>query len=194
MTTNGTHKPHVTWETLKQRTGASTAHDLTADELSAIFASRAEALARAGQVGREETGAHFLAFVHGAMSFAVEPGAVLRVLSPRRLTRIPGAPRHLDRVLYDGGRVVSVLHPVALFGDGDTKMGDSETVLLLECEGRRLGLRATRVVGPRRVDVDRLGPPSAALDPRIATCVKGIAEDLTVVLDGTALVEALRQG
>jgi len=193
-TTNGISKLQISWEALKQRTSASTVHDLTVEELSAIFASRAEALARAGRVDREETGAHLLAFVHGSMSFAVEPGAVLRVLSSRKLTRIPGAPRHLDRVIYDGGRVVSVLHPVALFGQSDTQPEDSEAVLLLEREGRRLGVRATRVVGPRQLDVDRLGPPSAALEPSIASCVKGIAEDLTVVLDGTALLRALRQG
>jgi chemotaxis signal transduction protein len=193
-TTNGPSKLHVSWEALKQRTKANTSHELTPEELSAIFASRAEALARAGRVGREETGARLLAFVHGSMSFAVEPGVVLRVLSSRKLTRIPGAPRHLDRVIYDGGRVVSVLHPVALFGEGGTQPDDSETVLLLECEGRRLGVRATRVVGPRQVDLGRLGPPSTALEPTIARCVKGIAEDLTVVLDGAALIGALRQG
>ena len=161
-------------------------------QLGAVFAERAEALARAVQADDGE-GVDLLTFMRGGMSFALELSSVLRVLSPRRLTRIPGAPRRLDRVFYEGGRVISALDPIALFDDGAEDSSAAEPIVLLEAAGARLGIRATSVLGPRRFRTEDLTPPSVALEAAVAACVKGIAQDLTVVLSGASLVRTLSQ-
>jgi purine-binding chemotaxis protein CheW len=188
---NGNTAP-IDWEALKERTANAAIAPRKREDIDAVFAERAEALSRAVRSTEHDASSPLLSFVCGDMSFAVDLAAVQRVLPPRRLTRIPNAPKHVDRVLYESGRVVSVVDPAAMLGRTVASEG-SDTVVLLGMEGIWLGLRATRVMGSRRVGVDALGPPSTALDSVIASCVKGIADDLTIVLDAPALVLSLRQ-
>jgi chemotaxis signal transduction protein len=186
----------VDWTALKERTRLGLVHEPADAELDAVFSERALALSRnvdSGDVAR--SGSVLFAFVHDAMTFAVELESVLRVLGKRRLSRIPGAPRHLDRVFYESGRIVSSVSPSVLFGSADEDGGSplAERIVLLDSSGTWLGVRATTVLGPRRFGDAELGKPSSALAPIIAPCVRGIAQDLTIMLDGTALVERLRQ-
>jgi chemotaxis signal transduction protein len=126
------------------------------------------------------------------MRFAVEPHAVARVLRDPKLTRIPKAPKHLSQVIYEAGRVVSVVSPAALFGAA-TAAEHASRVVLLDVDGVLLGLEASRVVGLLSFDTGKFTKPTATLEARVAPCVRGIAKDLTTVLDGAALTLALRE-
>jgi chemotaxis signal transduction protein len=186
----------IDWNALKERTRVGLVHEPADAELEAVFSERALALSRnvdSGDVGR--SGRTLFAFAYDAMTFAVELESVLRVLGKRRLSRIPGAPRHLDRVFYEGGRIVSAVSLPVLFGSANEGGGSTfaERIVLLDGAGTWLGVRATSVLGPRRFGDAELGKPSSALAPIVAPCVRGIAQDLTIILDGTALVERLRQ-
>ena len=186
----------IDWDVLKERTRVGLAHEPGAAELEAVFAERALALSRnVDSNGVERSGAAFFVFAHGAMTFAVELESVLRVLGKRRVSRIPGAPRHLDSVFYENGRIVSVVSLPMLFGsaDNDGEGRFADRIVVLNASGTWLGVRATRVLGPTRFSDAEPGKPSSALAPAIAPCVRGIAEDLTIILDGTLLVERLRQ-
>lgn len=186
----------IDWNVLKEKTRVGLVHDPGPSELDSVFSERALALSRKVAFGApESSGKRVFAFAHGAMTFAVELESVLRVLGKRRLSRIPGAPRHLDRVFYESGRIVSAVSPPVLFGsaEADDATAVAERIVLLEGNGTWLGVRATRALGPRNLGEGELGKPSSALAPSIAPCVRGIADDLTIILDGAALVEKLRQ-
>ena len=163
---------------------------MRAAELDAVFAERAALLGRAGNAGDESSRSTLLSFSHADRSYAVELSSVLRVLRPRRLTRIPSAPHHLDRVFHEAGRIVAALDPSALFGAPVTPDGKELIVLLIAGE-HWLGVRASRVLGPRPFAMDRLAPTSVELEAGGAQCVRGIAKDLTIVMDGEQLVRSL---
>jgi chemotaxis signal transduction protein len=171
----------------------STALRTTADpsELNRVFAERARALARADAGESRVPGVPLLSFSHGERRFAVELSSVLRVLRPRRLTRIPNAPRSHDHVFYEDGRIVAALDASALLGAPIPADG-TEPILLLGAEGAILGVRATRVLGPKHFELEQLRPPSSDLEKRTARCIRGIASDLTIILDGSALTRTLR--
>jgi len=190
-----TDKSGIDWGALKEKTRIGIVQEPSERELDAVFAERAVALSRKfASSEAEAAGRTLLAFTHGTMTFAVELGSVLRVLGKRRVYRIPGAPRHLDRVFYESGRIVSAVSPSQLFASDDDGEAESvERIVLLDHSGTWLGIRAARVLGPRHFADGDLGKPSAALASNIAPCVRGIADDLTIILDGAALVERLRQ-
>ena len=109
----------VDWDALKDKTRVGLVHEPTAGELEAVFSERAVALSRKVAFGSPESSRRtFFAFGHGAMTFAVELETVLRVLGKRRVSRIPGAPRHLDRVFYEGGRIAPGVAAPIPPGDG----------------------------------------------------------------------------
>ncbi len=160
-------------------------------DLLAVFTERAVALARSSVKAADASQWTFLCFSHAERTFAVELSSVLRVLRARRLTRIPGAPRHLERVFQESGRIVAALDASALFGSSVAPNGKEPMVLLSSGESW-LGVRATRVVGTRTFAMDRLSAPTGDLGGDAAHWVCGIAHDLTIVLDGKALVRSLR--
>lgn len=164
---------------------------MRAADLDAVFAERAAVLGRAGDARDDSSRSTLLSFSHADRGFAVELSSVLRVLRPRRLTRIPTAPRHLDRVFHEAGRIVAALDPSALFGAPVAPDG-KELIVLLIAGQHWLGVRASRVLGPRPFAMDRLAPATGELDAGAAQCVRGIAKDLTIVLDGEQLVRSLR--
>jgi len=186
----------VDWSSIKERTRAGMSREPSDSELAAVFAERAVALSRNVGAGADhDEGRTLLAFSHGAMSFAVEMESVVRIFGNRRISKIPAAPRHLGHLFYESGRIISAVSPSALFSNTDDHddTEHAQRIVLLESSGAWLGILATRVFGPRAFRSDVFGKPSSSLRPDIAPCVRGIAEDLTVVLDGTALVEGLRQ-
>ena len=100
-------KRTVDWELLRERTKLASAADPSATDLTAIFAERAVALARVGGERTDAARSTLLCFSHSERTFAVELSSVARVLRARKLTRIPRAPRQLDRVFQESGRIVA---------------------------------------------------------------------------------------
>ena len=90
---------------------------------------------------------------------------------------------------------MSAVRLSVLFAESGTEALEpaDERIVLLDASGVWLGLRATRVLGMRVLKTGELGKPSPSLAHGLGTCVRGIAEDLIIVLDGMALAERLRQ-
>ncbi|HEV8246607.1 MAG TPA: chemotaxis protein CheW [Polyangiaceae bacterium] len=186
-------RPKVDWENLKRRTALSSEPEQSSHDLERVFAERALALAQTPEEGDDSRGAALLSFVHAELKLAVDTTQVLRILRPRALTRIPCAPEHIDRVLYEAGRIVTVADLSLLFGRG--RSSDDETrIVLLEAGSRWLGIRVHEVIGPVRIDLAGLTLASPSLDPRIASCVRGISDDMTIVLEAALLVKAMQSG
>jgi chemotaxis signal transduction protein len=179
------------WDALKRRTTVSHEHSSSPQELERIFSERARALSEASDDRDQISGQILFSFVHAGIRLAVDTASVLRILRPRPVTVLPGAPSHLNQVFYEAGRIVS-LADVALLLGRSTAAHSGARIVLLEGKSAWLGVVTDSVLGPTRIDTARLGAPSPHLDPRIARCVRGVGDDMTVVLDGALLVESLR--
>jgi purine-binding chemotaxis protein CheW len=179
------------WEALKKRAASPLQTALSAGELERVYAERAAALAQGTTLEVQSRGLDLFAFVHAGIRLALDTTSVVRILRPRPLTAVPGAPPHLSHVFYEAGRIVSIADVSLLLGRGNCPH-DGARIVLLEGSGFWLGICTESVLGPLRCDAARLGAPSPNLDARIARSVRGVADDMTVVLDGVALVDTLK--
>lgn len=179
------------WEALKKRAASPLQTALSTSELERIYAERAAALAQVTALEVQKSSLDLFAFVHAGIRLAFDTTSVLRILRPRPLTAVPGAPPHLSHVFYEAGRIVSIADVSLLLGRSSCRQ-DGARIVLLEGDGLWLGICTESVLGPIRFDSARLGAPSPNLDPRIARSVRGVADDMTVVLDGVALVDSLK--
>lgn len=131
------------------------------------------------------------AFVHAGLRLAVDLISVARVLRALRLTSRPSGPEYLRQAIYDAGAMVPVADLALLLGFGSAPHAEEERVILLASGDARLGVTAQEVLGPILIDRRSLRAPSSNVDRRIARCVRGVAHDGVVVLDGLSLPRRL---
>lgn len=158
----------------------------TEAQVEAVFARRAEMLARplpeAGGAGPEA-----LVFALGAERYAFPTWQVLEVRPIGQVTRLPGTPPFVAGIVNVRGRIVPVLDLRPVFGLAPG--GDAVSVLLIAGPRGDVGLVATG-----RPEVHPLPPgPLGELPPGAppglqAGYVRGVTEDLLVVLDAEALL------
>jgi chemotaxis signal transduction protein len=161
---------------------------LSEKELAELFQRRAEALAASVSEDEEERGVEVFRFSVGAARFAIEMDYVRTITSPTWLTRIPGAPAHLSHVAHVGGRIVSLFRVERLLDIGEVGKAPDK-YLLVGAQGLRLGIGATDFEGIDRIDLNDL---NAAGQRSCGEFVRGVANDMTMVLDGARLVSDLR--
>jgi chemotaxis signal transduction protein len=129
-------------------------------------------------------------FVQAGIRLAVDASSVLRILRPRPLSPLMGGPPHLRQFFYEAGDVVPILDIPLLLGRGARLQGPAR-ILLLGGRGHRIGFCVEGVFGPLRLSLSALRAPEFPLDPRLADFVRGLDENMTVVLDVFALLESL---
>ncbi len=182
------------WEALKRKVSMTVEHTVSPAELQRIFKQRSELLAqRKTQTTHSTTVGEHLIFSLGEVKFAVPLGDVRSLVSPKWVTRIPGAPAYKSRVTHIGGRIVSLVDLANLLALDDHKTHVREDrCLLLESGGTRLGLLLDEIHGIEKVDESTLSP--AGQTTLNIELIKGITKDLMLVLDGKATVKGLRDG
>lgn len=186
MTTSST----LNWDELKAQLSSSFEHELSQEELQRLFAERAEGLAQRGSKENKTVGSPIFRFSLGAAQFAVELHFVRTIVTPRWITRIPGTPKHISSVTHIGGRIVSLLRLDELL----EVAGVEETprrFLLLEHKGLRLGVAASQLLGIDLIDLEDL---NAAGQTAGGDLLRGIGNDMTMVLDGARTVTDSRTG
>jgi chemotaxis signal transduction protein len=155
-----------------------------------IFAERARILSQPTRVADGHVERGHLCFTAGGVRFAVALTSIRAVFVPAQITAIPGAPAHLAEVIHSEGRIVSLVDLVLLLGlAGSPEKPARRPVVLLESQGRLLGCPTDRILGLSPVETGRLAP---AVHARGSDFVLGIADDMTLVLDASLLIERLR--
>lgn len=189
---NSKRKKAFDWERAKSLVSASLEEAALKRDYDAIFRERALVLAK-GEHGAadEKSGLEYLRFRVGPFAFAIRLDQVGSVIRPTWMTRVPGAPEHLSRVIHVGGRIVAVADLASLLG---SKPGEEQAdwrVLLVDNGQQRVGLLATLVRDIVELELARLSTPSAQ-QSLIAPFVHGATNDMTLVLDGPRLLDGLR--
>jgi purine-binding chemotaxis protein CheW len=154
----------------------------------AIFAERAEALARVPDADASREGYEALVFRLGEERYAFGSEQVLEVRPLSHLTRLPSAPAFVAGLVNVRGRIVPVLDLRPLFGL-TSPPGTARSVVLVSSPRGTIGVLSTDRPEVRRLpdlELTRLpaGTPPG-LDPRY---VRGITPDMVVVLDAEPLL------
>jgi purine-binding chemotaxis protein CheW len=162
--------------------------DVEAARLAAIFARRAEELARLPDIDVAQDAQEALVFSLGDERYAFPTGQVAEVRPLGRLTPLPGAPAFVAGLINVRGRIVPVLDLRPLFGLPGP-VDAAQAVVLMSSPRGTIGLLATdrpevRWLAHLGLSGLPAGTPSK-LDP---TYVRGITSDLVVLLDAERLL------
>lgn len=178
----------VDWTALRDRLSRASDQIVSPEELERIFEQRAESLARLADDKKKTVGDEVFRFALGAARFAVELKYVRTIVTPRWVTRIPHAPAHLSSLTHVGGRVVSLLR-LDQYMDVPGVSTTPTQYLLLEHQGIRLGVAATTLSGIDQIDLSDLNPAGQNAGGDL---LRGVGNDMTLVLDGARTILDLR--
>lgn len=154
-------------------------------EDAAVFAARAEALARPVADAAVAGNGSWLCFRLGREAYAIATRWVVGVARPRELVAVPGTPERLLGVVNVRGQLLPVFDLRRVFGVQARGIDDMGRLLLLGARSRsELGVLADEVEGRRDDVAARPDAASAPVDP----CLSGIAADGTLIIDGQALL------
>lgn len=181
-------KTRVDWSNLRERLARASEQEASQVDLEKIFQERAAALAELADKGTRKVGAPVFRFSLGVARFAIDLSYVRSIVTPRWVTRVPHAPKHLASVTHVSGRVVSLLR-LDHFMDVPGVTSNPSEYLLLEHQGVRLGVAATALHGIDQIDMGDLNPAGQNAGGDL---LKGVANDMTLVLDGARTILGLR--
>jgi purine-binding chemotaxis protein CheW len=154
----------------------------------AIFAQRAEALARIPDQETSRDACEAVVFRLGDERYAFSSEQVLEVRALSHLTRLPSAPAFVAGLVNVRGRIVPVLDLRPLFGLSSPP-GTARSIVLVSSARGSIGVLATdqpEVLRLPNLGLTRLpaGTPTG-LDP---IYVRGVTPDMVVVLDAEPLL------
>jgi purine-binding chemotaxis protein CheW len=162
---------------------------VTPDEIAAVLAARARALAVRPPApptgGRQE----LLAFVVGGARYALPTAQVAAVGRLGPVTRVPRAPAAVAGVTNHEGTVLLVAHLPALLGLGSPAPSADDTRYLLvvhDGQGEPLGVLADELHDVSVVAAAELHPP--AVGGPGAHLTRALTGDGCLVLDGARLL------
>ena len=125
--------------------------------------------------------------------FGFEASYLREVIPSRAATRIPGAPRPVKGLINLRGSLIVVADvAMRLVGETSDSSADEGAIVLVECDGRSLGLSVQDVRDVVAVDVepiDGTGPVSSGLASSASLCrgVGRLGGEIVIVLDVAAL-------
>lgn len=141
----------------------------------------------------------FVGFVVGDVSYAVPIGNVREIVNPSPLTELPHAPPSVAGVLDHRGEVVPIVDLRARFGLSPSAASRRTKWILIEVEGRSVGLTVDRVTGVFGVSGELRPPPvlGPGDEARGVVGVAPLSGGLVFVLDVgrfDVLTQSLRPG
>jgi purine-binding chemotaxis protein CheW len=167
---------------------------VTTAQRDAVFASRADELAEvAPGEGQLDDSLEALVFALGSELYAVPATQVHEVRPLGWLTPLPGTPAFLAGLINVRGRIVPVVDLRPLLGIAGEACSPSMSVVLVAHRRGDIGLLVTDrpTVRPLRV-ADLTEPPPGPLSGIDPACVRGVTQDLMIVLDAERLLSDLR--
>ncbi len=163
---------------------------LSQEDLAAIFARRAAALAKRPEQQVDTRGVPHIRFAAADIRFAVALQHVRTIALPSWTTTIPGAPAHISRLIHIDGRIVSLTDLGSLLNLRAPQTAARPHVILLQHESTRLGVVAERVLDITSIDLNELSPSNSISKGR--EFVAGIGPEMTLILDARRLLAELK--
>lgn len=96
------------------------------------------------------SGSRLLEWRVGSRRFGTPVSGILEILEARVATRIPGAPSEILGLVNVRGSIITVIDGRALFGEAPD--GDPGAILVIELQGRAVGMVVSEVLDLRDAD------------------------------------------
>jgi purine-binding chemotaxis protein CheW len=106
----------------------------------------AQAKTKAAVKAEPEVQRQIVAFRVGEETFGLEIGEVLEVVEYREITPVPRSPAFVAGIINLRGAILPVVDLRRRFGLEGTEPGPETVILVVEAEGRRVGLLADRIL------------------------------------------------
>lgn len=127
-------------------------------------------------------------FIVGEVRYAVAIGSVREIVNPATLTELPHAPSAVAGVMDHRGEVVPVVNLRTRFGLPPSADPRRAKWILIDVQGRSVGLAVDRVIGVFGTGGSDIRPPPALGEGDDERAIIGVASHegaLTFVLDVT---------
>jgi len=160
-----------------------------ADEsVTAALRERARRLAEEPDAGDEGETLEVIVFRLQSESYAVESRHVREVYPLRNLTPVPCTPPFFLGVVNVRGELCPVIELRRLFALPDSGLTNASRAIILRKDDLDVGIVADVIVGMRRLGVDEILPPPAAMPDASAMLVRGVTKDRLVALDAEKIL------
>ncbi len=161
----------------------------TPEQKQQILRARAQALARkpAGN-GAAGQALEVVVFLSAYETYAVESVHVHEVYPLREFTRVPHVPSFVLGLINVRGRLLVVIDIKKFFDLPEGGLSDLNKVIIVQQDGRELGLLADAVVGVRAILESQIEPSLPTLTGIRADYLKGVTTDGIVILDAEKLM------
>jgi purine-binding chemotaxis protein CheW len=115
---------------------------------------------------RAEVSAVVTFFLGDEVELAVPVTSVYQILRNAAITRVPDVGHHIEGAVNLGGRVVPIIDVGHLLGLGCRTLGDDHRVVIIDHQGRLVGLSVDKVRGILQVDAGKpvTEAPAALVD------------------------------
>ena len=128
----------------------------------------------------------YILFAVAGTSYALPSEQVLHIEMVEHVTPVPNAPPFIEGVVFSRGQVVPVISLRARFGFDRVAHDMRTRLLVVQSQGRRVGLLADDAREFIRIDPAAIHPPGEAIAGLSGEYVAGIAtlgERIVLVLD-----------
>jgi purine-binding chemotaxis protein CheW len=113
-------------------------------------------MANTEQLATWAEGSQVVSFFLGDELYSAPVSKVYQILRDIPVTRVPNVGRHVEGVLNLRGRVVPVVDLKHLLGLGVRTLGDDHRLMIVDLEGRLVGLSVDRIGGIVRLEASQL--------------------------------------
>lgn len=128
----------------------------------------------------------YILFAVAGTSYALPSEQVLHIEMVEHVTPVPNAPPFIEGVVFSRGQVVPVINLRARFGFDRAPLDARARLLVVQHQGRRVGLLADDAREFIRIDPASIHPPAEAISGLSGNYVAGIAtlgDRIVLVLD-----------
>lgn len=135
---------------------------------------RAAGAAAADRAASSPAASEFVAFRVGEEEYCIEINLVREIRRWSPATRLPHAPSYLKGVVNLRGAVVPVVDFSARLGGPVTETTERHTIVIVETEGKTLGLLVDAVSDILAADDDTLQPTPHVAPPEVHEIIAGL--------------------
>ena len=134
----------------------------------------------------------FILFTLVGTTYAVRTSDVLHMEMVEEITPVPNAPASVEGVVFSRGQVVPVVNLRARFGFERIPPDLRSRLLIVQSNGRTVGLRVDSAREFTRIAPETIRPPQDALTRLSGLYLEGIAivqDRIILILDLSAVIE-----
>lgn len=160
------------------------------------FADQVERQASARQVGVPESERHLVTFLLEHEEFGIPIGLTREIVRVAEVTRVPQAPPHIRGVMNLRGRILPVVEIRTRFGLAPAELTPRSRVVVVEAQGRVVGILVDAVAQVVRVRESAIVPPPEEVVSHRSEYITGVARIgsrliILIELDKALLLETV---